>query len=153
MGSNERQRKKNRRDILLIIGLVVLLAIGFWIYQKSLIPTLVAEIGSQKFTLEIADTPDKQARGLMFRKELPKSNGMIFINEADRINSMWMKNTYIPLDMIFLDKDKKVIGILENIPPMTLDQRTIGKPSKYVIELNAGAVKEIGLKVGDSVKF
>ncbi len=153
MGSNERQRKKNRRDVILIIGLAALLSIGFYVYQKSLTPTLVAEIGNQKFTLEIADTPDKQARGLMFRKELPKSSGMIFINETDRINSMWMKNTYIPLDMIFLNKDKKVIGILENVPPMTLDQRTIGKPSKYVIELNAGAVKEIGIKDGDIIRF
>lgn len=153
MGSNERQRKKNRRDIILIVGLVAILALGFYIYQKSLTPTLVAEIGGQKFTLEIADTPYKQSRGLMFRKELLKSNGMIFINETERIISMWMKNTYIPLDMIFLDKDKKVIGILENVPPMTLDQRTIGKPSKYVIELNAGIVKQLGLKDGDVVRF
>lgn len=153
MGSNERRRKRNLRDVILIISLVLLAGLGFYFYNQSLTPRVEAQIGSQKFTLEVADTPDKQAKGLMFRRELPRSEGMIFVYESERINSMWMKNTYIPLDMIFLDKDKKVVGILENVPPLTLDSRRVDQPSKFVIELNAGMVKEVGLQVGDLVKF
>jgi uncharacterized membrane protein (UPF0127 family) len=153
MGTNERRRKKNRRDVILIIAFVLLAGVGFYFYNRNLTPRVEAQIGSRKFTLEVADTPDKQTKGLMFRRELPSSEGMIFIYESEKINSMWMKNTYIPLDMIFLDKDKKVVGILENVPPLTLDSRRVDKPSRYVIELNAGTVKEVGLKVGDLVKF
>lgn len=153
MGTNERRRKRNLRDVILIISLVLLTGLGFYFYNQSLTPRVEAQIGSQKFTLEVADTPDKQAKGLMFVRELPRTEGMIFVYESERINSMWMKNTYIPLDMIFLDKDKKVVGILENVPPLTLDSRRVDRPSKFVIELNAGMAKEVGLQVGDLVKF
>jgi uncharacterized protein len=105
-----------------------------------------------RFNCEIADTAEKRAKGLMFRKDLPENQGMLFIFSGEKKRSFWMMNTYIPLDIIFADKDYKVIGIIENAKPKSVKPLSVDKPSKYVVEINAGLVKKYGIKLGDEFK-
>ena len=91
--------------------------------------------------------------GLMdVRKPLWNSNGMLF-DMGHKNNSMWMKNTYIPLDIIFLDENMNIIGYKENNQPHSLKSISINEPSKYVLEMNGGSVKRNNLKVGDRIYF
>ena len=92
-------------------------------------------------------------KGLMYVKEpLHTRYGMLF-DMGYKVNSMWMKNTYIPLDVIFLDKNMNIIGYKENNQPHSLKSISINKPSKYVLEMNAGSVKKFNLKRGDKLYF
>jgi len=112
------------------------------------------ELGGKTFGVEIADTTEKQALGLMFRDSMPDDQGMLFIfpNEAPR--SFWMKNTRIPLDIMYFDKELKMVSISANTPPCKVS-RCPSYPSKgpamYVFELNAGAAKKLGVGEGDKL--
>jgi len=105
------------------------------------------------FTLEVAETPQQQAKGLMFRTEMSEKNGMIFVYPREQHNSFWMKNTYISLDMLFLDSKRKIVGILHNVPVLNEEPRSVNAKSKYVVELVAGVSQKKGLKEGDSFTF
>lgn len=108
------------------------------------------------FSVELALTPQEKGRGLMYREVLPKDRGMLFIYENEGIHSFWMKNVLIPLDIIWLDKDKKVVYIAENCQPCPDDPCPIIKPetpAKYVFEINGGLAGEIGLSAGDQLEF
>lgn len=104
-------------------------------------------------TLEIADTPAKTARGLMYRQHLPPTHGMLFIFKSDRVQSFWMKNTLIPLDMLFLDSSFSVVGIVHEAEPKTTTPRSVSTPSRYVIEINGGMAKDKGLAKGSRCTF
>ncbi len=110
------------------------------------------ELGGKTFKVEIADTAEKQALGLMFRDSMPDDEGMIFIfpNEAPR--SFWMKNTRIPLDIMYFDKDLKMVSISADTPPCRVSRcpsyPSTG-PAMYVLELNAGKASELGVGPGD----
>ena len=110
------------------------------------------ELGGKSFAVEIADTQEKQALGLMFRDEMPADQGMLFIfpNEAPR--SFWMKNTRIPLDIMYFDKDLNMVSISADTPPCRVSRcpsyPSIA-PAKYVLELNAGIASELGVGPGD----
>ena len=92
-------------------------------------------------------------KGLMFqRKPMYNNYGMLF-DMGEKYNSMWMKNTYIPLDVIFLDKNMNIIGYKENNTPHSLKSISINKPSKYVLEMNAGSVNKFNLEIGDKIYF
>lgn len=96
---------------------------------------------------------DGAVKGLMYVKEpLHSRYGMLFDMEY-KVNSMWMKNTFIPLDVIFLDNNMKIIGFKENNQPHSLKSISINKPSKYVLEMNAGTVKKFNLKIGEKIYF
>jgi len=102
---------------------------------------------------EVAITPEEKAHGLMFRKHpLKKYEGMLF-HMGYGINSLWMKNTYIPLDIIFLSKDGTVIGYIEDTEPLSLKSLKINKPSTYVIEMNGNSVSSQKIRIGDSIVF
>ncbi|MBM4386308.1 MAG: DUF192 domain-containing protein [Deltaproteobacteria bacterium] len=101
--------------------------------------------------LEIADTQAERAKGLMFRKNMPADHGMIFIFEEEEDHQFYMKNTYIPLDMIFVNSQKIIVGIVENTHPLTLDTVGVQPPSKYVIEMNAFFAAKHWIKAGDTV--
>ena len=94
-------------------------------------------------------------KGLMFVKEpLWTNNGMLFdMADHPKNHSMWMKNTYIPLDIIFLDENMNIVGYKENNQPHSLKQIRINKPSRYVLEMNAGSVKDNNLKINDKLFF
>jgi len=111
-------------------------------------------LGGERFKVEIADTQQKQALGLMFRDSMPVDEGMIFLfpNEAPR--SFWMKNTRIPLDIMYFDKDLKMVSISANTPPCRVSRcpsYPSSKPAMYVLELNAGTASELGVGPGDSL--
>lgn len=106
------------------------------------------------FELMLARTPEEQRQGLMFRDQLPPRAGMLFIYEEEQPLSFWMKNTLIPLDIIWLNKNKVVIYISKNTLPCKADPCPRIEPkekSAYVLEINGGLSDEIGLKVGDQL--
>ena len=114
------------------------------------------ELGGKTFRVEIADTQEKQALGLMFRDSMPRDEGMIFIfpNEAPR--SFWMKNTRIPLDIMYFDKDLKLVSISADTPPCRVSRcpsYPSSKPAMYVLELNAGMAAELGVGPGDLLEI
>ena len=102
---------------------------------------------------DVVRTYEDQMKGLMFREEMCASCGMLFIYPKDESHTFWMKNTYISLDMIFIDKEMKVVGFVENAPPLTEDSQSIDKPSRYILEVNGGFVKKNGIKAGDKVRW
>jgi uncharacterized membrane protein (UPF0127 family) len=104
-----------------------------------------------KMTVELADDPVERAQGLMFRTEMAESHGMLFDFESKRIVRMWMKNTLIPLDMIFLDEDGKVVSIARNARPRSLRTISSGVPVVSVLEINGGLARKWNLKRGDKV--
>lgn len=112
---------------------------------------LVTETGKYVFDVEIADRDDTRARGLMFRTSLGPREGMLFVYDAEQHISMWMRNTYIPLDMIFIARDGTVRRIEENTE--TFSERVIESGGRVlaVLEVNAGTAAALKLKPGDKV--
>jgi uncharacterized membrane protein (UPF0127 family) len=116
--------------------------------------TIATKDGRQvTFQVEVADNPSKRELGLQYRRELPPDRGMIFLFPGESQHSFWMKNTPLPLDMIFISRDKKIVGIVEQAVPFSLDSRSVGAPSQFVLEINGGLSRRYGLKEGDSVRF
>jgi uncharacterized membrane protein (UPF0127 family) len=103
--------------------------------------------------VEVADTARLRARGLMYRRELDQDQGMLFIFPQEDQKFFWMKNTYIPLDMIFINEDLEVVGILENVEPLTEELRSVGVPSILVVEVNGGWAARHGVEKGCRVKI
>ncbi len=103
--------------------------------------------------VELACTDLERARGLMYRKELPPNRGMLFIFPYLDYHSFWMKNTYIPLDIIHIDGNYRVVGIIENARPLTTNSLVIDKPSLYVLEVNAFFARDNGISPGTKVKL
>jgi uncharacterized protein len=112
---------------------------------------IVSKSGVHVFSVEIAETDEERAKGLMFRKELPEGTGMLFDFKRDQEISMWMRNTYIPLDMLFITADGRIRRIAENTVP--LSERTIpsGGPVRGVLEVIGGTAKKLGIAPGDRV--
>lgn len=112
---------------------------------------IVTKNGVHVFSVEIAATDEERAKGLMFRKELPEGTGMLFDFKQDQEISMWMRNTYIPLDMLFITADGRIRRIAENTVP--LSERTIpsGGPVRGVLEVIGGTAKKLGIAPGDRV--
>jgi hypothetical protein len=110
--------------------------------------TTTMQVGRSSFTLEIADTDPTRTRGLMRRDSMPRDHGMIFVFPDARPQAFWMKNTRIPLDIIYLDAGGKVVSC-HTMKPYDLATTPSAAPAKYAIELNAGVVAETGVKPGD----
>jgi uncharacterized membrane protein (UPF0127 family) len=106
---------------------------------------------SHRFTVELADDDTERGIGLMHRGQMADDHGMLFDFETPRRVAFWMRNTFIPLDMLFLKSDGEVVSIIENVTPHSEDTVGPSRPVRAVLELNAGLVKKLGLKVGDMV--
>ncbi len=109
--------------------------------------------GAHRLTVEIVDTSPLRTRGLMWRTELPEGTGMLFIFPAEVVQSFWMRNTLIPLDMVFIDRRLRVVGVVQWAEPRTLTSRTVGKPSLYVLEVPGGWTSRNGVRAGSTVEL
>jgi uncharacterized protein len=119
------------------------------------LPTLeiASKTGVHVFAVEIADTEAQRAKGLMFRKELPDGQGMLFDFQREQEVSFWMKNTYIPLDMIFIRRDGRILRIAENTEPLSTRIIPSGGPVRAVLEVIGGTARKFGIAPGDRVAF
>lgn len=103
--------------------------------------------------VELARTERERERGLMYRNHLEPDAGMLFIFDHDGPLSFWMKNTFIPLDMIFMDHDRRIVGIVENAAPQTETPRGVQGASRYVLEIGGGLSRQWGVQAGSRVDF
>jgi uncharacterized membrane protein (UPF0127 family) len=115
--------------------------------------TFETQAGPQVVTVEVVSAPLEVQRGLMYRRHLEPDAGMLFLFPREKVQSFWMKNTLIPLDMIFIKSDMTVAGFVENAQPLTTSPQTIGVPSQYVLEVNGGWARRHGVSAGTKVKF
>jgi hypothetical protein len=120
---------------------------------RALVVVETAAGGRHPVTVELARTDAERARGLMHRRELAEDAGMLFLFRERADHSFWMKETLIPLDMIFIDDDGRIVGIIERAEPRTLSPRSVGSPSRYVLEVNGGWARSRGVAQGDRVRF
>jgi len=114
--------------------------------------TIVTAGGAHDFDVDVMRSQPDLEKGLMFRKSIPADYGMLFDFQHEQTIMMWMKNTYIPLDMLFMDKTGKVVGIIANAEPMSEKILTISVPTDAVLEVRGGTAARLGIKVGDTVR-
>ena len=115
------------------------------------------EIGGKRYAVEIADDNEERARGLMFRDELPADHGMLFVHDREEPLAYWMKNTKIPLDILYFDTQRRLVAQQRDVPPCTLGDGCPPYPSqapaRYVLELNAGQAEQLKLQAGDELRL
>ncbi len=123
--------------------------------RLKLVPlTIQTQTGKTlKYSVEVAESPDQQARGLMFRENLASNRGMIFPMDPPRVASFWMKNTLIPLDMIFVRTDGSIAYIAKETTPMSLEPVSSGEPVAAVLELAGGETSKSAIAEGDIIKW
>ena len=141
-----------QRYLSIAVGFAILFGVAACRAEPRV--TIATRDGRQiGFAVEIADTPSKRALGLQYRRDLAPDRGMIFLFPVESIQSFWMKNTPLPLDMIFINRDLKIVGIVEQTVPFSLDSRSVNAPSQFVLEINGGLAKRHGINAGDRVRF
>lgn len=142
-----------RRSIAAMLALAAALAVASAPAPGADVNTLeiVSKSGVHVFSVELAVTDEERARGLMFRKELPDGRGMLFDFGLDQEVAMWMKNTLIPLDMLFITADGRILRIAENTEPMSTRVIPSGGPVRAVLELVGGTARKYGIAAGDRV--
>src|SRR5262249_298693 len=143
----------SRRALLTALALALLAPVAWAQLANFAKSSLAIERGQGKFpfNIELALEPQQMAQGLMFRRTLAPDAGMLFDYGAPQPIAMWMKNTLIPLDMIFIGQDGKVVDFHERAVPMSLDTIETKVPARAVLEVNAGTVVRLGVRVGDTV--
>ena len=120
--------------------------------EKDYNTAIITAKGEVHYNLETAATPEQQAKGLMNRTSLSKDGGMIFVINPIRRVTMWMKDTKIPLDIIFINPEAKIVKIVENATPMSEEHLVSAEPVRAVIEISGGSAQKSGIKVGAKVK-
>ena len=113
---------------------------------------IVTAGGTHRFSVEVMRTPEQLSQGLMFRRYLPEDRGMLFDFKTEQPVQFWMKNTYLPLDMIFISKAGKIVSIAENTEPLSEKLVPSGAPVAAVLEVNAGTAARIHAVAGDTVR-
>lgn len=115
------------------------------------------EVGGQRYRVEVADDDAERARGLMFRDELAEGSGMVFIHDREEPQAYWMKNTRIPLDILYFDSALKLVAQQRDVPPCSAGNACPSYPSnapaRYVLELNAGQAAKLGLQTGAEMRL
>jgi uncharacterized protein len=149
-----RLRKEGRPMMLLAAAsaVLVMLSVAPAARAASVQPLEIAtRSGVQVFSVEMATTEEEKQTGLMYRKELPDGKGMLFDFSPEQQISMWMKNTYIPLDMIFIRADGRILRIAENTEPLSTKIISSGGLARGVLEVIAGTAQKYGIQPGDRV--
>jgi uncharacterized membrane protein (UPF0127 family) len=115
------------------------------------------ELGGHRYSIEIADDDAERARGLMFRDDMAADHGMLFIHDSEAPQSYWMKNTRIPLDILYFDDNRRLVSQQRDVPPCSLGDQCPPYPSdapaRYVLELNAGQAAQLKLETGAELRF
>ncbi|WP_395772522.1 DUF192 domain-containing protein [Arenimonas sp.] len=115
------------------------------------------ELKGKRYTVELADTPELRERGLMFRRDMPAEVGMLFIHDSEEPLAYWMKNTYIPLDILYFDSKLRLVSAQLGVPPCGDQPRcpafASAGPAQYVLELNAGQAAALDLNPGDRLSL
>jgi uncharacterized membrane protein (UPF0127 family) len=143
------------RRFLLLVPLLFAVAANVALAQLAQFATAPLTIltagGPRKFTVELATTPAQMEQGLMFRRSLAPDAGMLFDYQVPSMAMMWMKNTLIPLDMLFVDAEGRIVNIHERAVPGSLETIAATAPARAVIELNGGTAARLGIRPGDRV--
>ena len=114
--------------------------------------TVINDRGEElEFDVYLATDFEQQRRGLMFVRDMPERTGMLFVYDSEETRSMWMKNTYIPLDMVFARTDGSVVNVVTDTVPQTLTSHRSTEPARYVLELNAGTARRLGIGTGSRI--
>lgn len=132
------------------------LALSFAVGSCGAQPGPWVELKGQRFQVELADTDPARQRGLMQRESLASDRGMLFVFEREAPQAFWMKNTLIPLDILYFDQERRLVSISRDVPPCKsalCPSYPSAGPAKYVLELNAGAAAELGIARGDRIEF
>lgn len=168
--------KKNSRTIsflallTVIVGLILFFSLKTKCSPESYNPTKALDIPFVKqgeltfisltnsdtlavIEIEIAENMQQRARGLMYRKSIPANGGMLFIHDYEEMQSFWMKNTYISLDMIFINSDKEIVTIHHNTSPLKEWSYSSAAPVLYVVEVNRGFCKQNNIEEGDLIEY
>lgn len=124
---------------------------GLASFEKDELTIITEEGKEHSFQVELAVDPKQQAQGLMFRRQMAADAGMLFIYKPSREAVMWMQNTFLPLDMLFIKADGEIVKIVERTVPQSRKRIPSGEPITGVLELNGGTVSRLGIKVGDRV--
>ncbi|MGB3656541.1 MAG: DUF192 domain-containing protein [Pseudolabrys sp.] len=132
-----------------LVGLFVAASLARPIGQQTI--EIATKSGVHVFTVEIVDNDADRAKGLMYRKELPEGQGMLFDFHRDQEVSFWMQNTYIPLDMIFIRGDGRISHIAENTEPLSTRLIPSNGPVRAVLEVIGGTSRKLGIAAGDRV--
>jgi uncharacterized membrane protein (UPF0127 family) len=115
------------------------------------------EIKGKRFAVEVADDESERERGLMFRDSMPADRGMLFVHEREEPQAYWMKNTKIPLDILYFDSSRRFVSVQKHVPPCSAGDRCPPYPSegnaRFVLELNAGQADALGVAKGDEIAF
>ena len=127
----------------------------------SAVPAIAAdapsvELKGQRFSIEFAEDDAARNRGLMNRTEMAADHGMLFVFQDDAPRAFWMKNTKIPLDMLFFDAERKLVSVQHDVPPCLADPcrgYSSGAPARYVLELNGGQARKLGVQSGDELSI
>ncbi len=123
---------------------------------RSPVPRVIVETAKGErhaVSVEVARTDEARRKGLMSRTELARDAGMLFLFDETSDHAFWMLDTLIPLDMIFVSDDGRIVGIVERAEPRTTVARSVGAPSRYVLEVNGGWASTHGVRRGDRVRF
>ena len=166
-------KNKNRKIIYIVAILAVAAAIYIVVNNKNSTPSYTVENTAPTFKkegellfidntesdtlavidIEVADNDQKTAQGLMYRSSMPENAGMLFLMPREDIQGFWMRNTYIPLDMIFVNSNKQIVTIHANTTPMNENSYISTAPALYVVEVNAGYCKKNNINEGDKIDF
>jgi Uncharacterized conserved protein len=118
--------------------------------------TPAVELHGQRFSVELATDDASREHGLMMRTTLAPDRGMLFVFSYQALQGFWMKNTLIPLDILYFDTDRRLVSTQLNVPPCKADPCPVypsNAPARYVLELSAGTARRIGVQVGDELKI
>ncbi len=148
----------------LVTFVICLIFCGSWSVAKNLqtgfknynAKLQIVDSGTKRITeffVAIADNDEERSRGLMYVESLPLHCGMLFIMPSKQKISMWMKNTVIPLDMVFIDENDLIVDIKKMVKPLDLELVISAKEANKVLEINAGLVKKFGIKIGNKVRY
>jgi len=138
-------------------GRLAILALGLMLSGCASGGTTWVELGGNRYQVEIADDDAERARGLMFRDEMAADHGMLFLHDREELQAYWMKNTRIPLDILYFDNARKLVTQQRDVPPCSAGDACppypSNAPARYVLELNAGQAAKLELKDGSELRF